>query len=243
MPPTRWLLAAALLLSACRPHASQEQETPPRLKPLFDALPARNRPFDRQDTLDSYWPPDSLMADSLFHFTAPPRSRVLMRVQFVPASAVAAARLDTLTFRRPTFRLYEDGRSGYEWEFFFGRNLEPTLTETPEQLPLRMALTYSHRLALQEYRRWPAGNYYERNAYLLDHNFGVEAVACVNDSVVYVSAFPLLANQPRPDTLYTYYHGGPHRKRPPLVADRPDTTRHALLRLSFRELSHSTNLE
>ena len=241
MPLTRWLLAAALLLSACRPDPPQE--APPRLKPLLDALPARYRPFDRQDTLDSYWAPDSLLADSLFQFTEAHRSRVLLRVRFVPASAVAAARLDTLTFRRPTLDFYKEDRQGYEWEFFFGRNDEPTLTETPDGVPLRMALAYSYRLALQEYRRWSAGNYYERNVYLLDHHFSVEAVARVSDSVVYVRAFPLLADQARPDTLYTYYHGGPHRKRIPLVADRPDTTRHALLRLSFRELSHSANLE
>ena len=125
MPPTRWLLAAALLLNACRPDPSQE--APPRLKPLLDALPARYRPFNRQDTLNSYWAPDSLMADSLFHFTEAYRSRVLLRVRFVPASAMTAARLDTLTFRRPALRFNEDDRLGYEWEFFFGRNLEPTL--------------------------------------------------------------------------------------------------------------------
>jgi hypothetical protein len=164
-------------------------------------------------------------------------------VRFVPPSAVAAARLDTLTFSRPAFDFCKDDRSGYEWEFFFGSNLEPTLTETPDGVSLRMALTDSNRLALQVYRRWPAGNYCERNAYLLEHNFGVEAVARVSDSVVYVHAYPLLADQPRPDKLYTYYRGGPHRKRIPAVADRPDTTRHALHRLSFRELSHSANLE
>jgi hypothetical protein len=86
-----------------------------------------------------------------------------------------------------------------------------------------------------------AGNSYERNATY--YNFGVEAVTRVSDSVVYVRAFPLLADQPRLDTLYTYCHGGPRRKRIPLVAGRPDTTRHSLLRLSFREFSHSANQE
>lgn len=67
------------------------------------------------------------------------------------------------------------------------------------------------------------------------------AEARVSDLVVYIRAFPLLAHQPRPDTLYTYYRDGEHRKRIPLVADRPDTARQTLIRLSFRVLSHSAN--
>lgn len=141
---------------------------PPPLKPLLETLPARYRPFDRQDTLESFWAPDSLVADSLFQYTNNYRSQALVQARFVPASAVAAARLDTLTFRRPAFRPDEYDRSGYHWNFFFGANPEPTVAETPDRVPLRMALTYSYRMALLEYRRWPGGNYYERNSYLMD---------------------------------------------------------------------------
>ena len=58
MPRTHWLLAAALpLLGACQPDSPPE--LPPRLKPLLETLPARYRPLNRQDTLTSYWAPDS----------------------------------------------------------------------------------------------------------------------------------------------------------------------------------------
>ncbi|GAB3637361.1 hypothetical protein GCM10027422_29510 [Hymenobacter arcticus] len=237
---TRLLLAAALpLLGACRPDAPPE--LPPRLKPLLETLPAGYRHFDRQDTLTSYWAPDSLAADSLFNYTAAQRSQVLLRVQLVPASVAAAARLDTLTFRRPGFGPEPADRSGYYWEFFPDRNPVPTVPDTTNRVPLRMALAYSWRLALLEYRRWPAGNSYQRNDYLVDYPFGTVAQARVSDSVAYIRVFPMRADRPRPDTLYTYYRGGAHRKRIPLVADAPDTTRHALLRLSFRVLSHSAD--
>jgi hypothetical protein len=231
----RLLLAAALplLLSACRP--TPPAELPPRLKPLLETLPAGYRPFDRQDTLTSYWAPDSLLADSLFQYTNAHRSQVLLRVRFVPASAVAAARLDTLTFRHPTIPLAEYDRPGYHWEFFPGHNWDPDLTETPDRVPLRLRMQYEWRLSLRESRG------YERNSYLVDYPFATVAQARVSDSVVYVRAVPMLADQPRPDTLYPYYRGGLHHQRIPMVADAPDTTRHALLRLSFRVLSHSAD--
>ena len=242
MPSTRLLLAAALpLLGACRPDAPAE--LPPRLKPLLETLPARYRPLDRQDTLRSYWAPDSLLADSLFQYTNAHRSEVLLRVRFVPASAAAAAGLDTLTFRRPSFQPAGYDHPGYHWDFL--SRLSPVVTthDTTHGVPLRMALAYTARLGLLEYRRWPAGNTYERNSYLIDYPFGAVATAHVGDSVAYLRVFPMLARQPRPDTLYTYYSGGEHRQRIPLVADQPDTTRHALLRLSFRVLHHSANLD
>ncbi|RZK52021.1 MAG: hypothetical protein EOO59_14220 [Hymenobacter sp.] len=235
MPRTRLLLAAALpLLGACRPDASSE--APPRLKPLLETLPTGYRPFNRQDTLASYWAPDSLVTDSLFAFTAAHRSQVLLRVRFVPASAVAAARLDTLRFRRTTSTsLAEYNRPGYCWEFFPGRYWVPDLTETPDRVPLRLRMQYEWRLSLRESRG------YERNRYLVDYPFETVAQARVSDSVVYVRAVPMLADQPRLDTLYPYYRGGLHHRRIPMVADAPDTTRHALLRLSFRVLSHSAD--
>ena len=104
-----------------------------------------------------------------------------------------------------------------------------------------MTLVYAWRLGLLEYRRGPAGNTYERNNYQLDYPFGAVATARVSDSVAYLRVFPMLARQPRPDTLYTYYSGGQRRKRIPLLADQRDTTRHALLRLSFRVLHHSAD--
>ncbi|MGI4873790.1 MAG: hypothetical protein ACRYFX_21735 [Janthinobacterium lividum] len=234
----RSLLLAGLLLAGCRPDQS---DLPPPLKPLLETLPARYRSLpDRQDTLTSYWAPDSLLLDSLFNFTSAHRSQVLLRVQRVPASVAAAARLDTLRFRRPAFRFEEYERPGYHWDFF-NSQLAPTVPETTDGVPLRMALTYSSRLALVEYQRWPGGNSYQRNDYLMDYPFGAVAEAQVSDSVVYIRAYPLLADRPRPDTLYTYYHDGPRRKRIPLVVDQPDTTRQVLLRLSFRVLQHSAD--
>jgi len=245
MPRTRLLLAAALpLLGACRPDAPPE--APPRLKPLLETLPVGYRPFNRQDTLTSYWAPDSLLTDSLFAFTLAQRSQVLLRVQFVPASAVAVAQLDTLTFRRPYIPLDQYSRPGYQWDFFPGRNAEPDLAETPGRVPLRLHMQYTWRLALTEYQRWPPSSSpephgYERNSYLVDYPFETAATARASDSVVYVRAVPMLADQPRPDTLYPYYRSGLHHQRIPMVADVPDTTRHALLRLSFRVLSHSAD--
>ena len=234
MPRTYWLLAAALpLVGACQPDSPST--LPPRLKPLLETLPARYRPLNRQDTLTSYWAPNSLYADSLFQLTDAHRSQVLLRVRFVPASAVAAARLDTLTFRGPSTPLAEYNRPGYHWEFFRGRNWAPDLTETPDRVPLRLRMQYEWRLSLRESRG------YERNSYLVDYPFETVAQARVSDSVVYIRAVPMLADQPRPDTLYPYYRGGLHHKRIPLVADAPDTTRHALLRLSFRVLHHSAD--
>lgn len=250
MPPRRWLLAAALpLLGACQPDW---QESPPRLKPLLETLPAHYRPLNRQDTLDSYWAPDSLWADSLFTLTNAYRSLVLMRVRFVPASAATAAGLDTLPFRRPYFRPEERDRPGYQWDFFSGRSTVVDLTEAAEQVPVRLALTYTWRYGLFEQRRWhheaaDDPRAYERNAYTMDYPFQVAAEARVSDSVAYVRVFPMRPAQPRPDTLYPYYsYSLPLRhliKRIPFVADQPDTTRQALLRLSFRVLHHSPDLE
>ncbi|MFD1874900.1 hypothetical protein [Hymenobacter bucti] len=247
MAPTRLLPAAVFLLGACRPDF---QELPPRLKPLLETLPARYRPLDRQDTLESFWAPDSLLADSMFQYTNAHRSQVLLRVWFVPASVAAAARLDTLHFRRPYFRPEEYDRAGYHWDFFSGRSADPDLTETADRVPVRLALSYSWRYMLLEYRRWSSADdseprYYDRNTYLMDYPFGAEAEARLSDSVAYIRVFPMLAHQPRPDTLYPYYaYSLPVRvlhKRIPFVADQPDTTRQALLRLSFRVLSHSPN--
>jgi hypothetical protein len=78
-------------------------------------------------------------------------------------------------------------------------------------------------------------------AVLVDYLFQTAVVARVNDSVAYVCAVPMLGRQPRPNTLYPYYHSGLHHQRIPFVADAPDTTRHALLRLSFRVLRHSAD--
>ena len=241
MPRAHLLLAAALpLLGACRPDSPPE--APPRLKPLLETLAVSYRPLNRQDTLSSFWAPDSLIADSTFQFTDAYCSRVLLRVRFVPASAATAAGLDTLRFRRTYLGLEEYTRPGYHWNFFTGRNPEPTVASTADEVPLRMALTYSWRLALLEHQAWPGTSVvHERNAYLMDYPFETVATARVSDSVVYVRAFALLASQPLPDTLFTYYRGGPQRKRIPLVADRPDTTHHALLRLSFRVLHHSAD--
>jgi len=249
MRTTRLLLAAALpLLGACRPDAPPEP--PPRLKPLLETLGTRYRPLTRQDTLSSYWAPDSLWADSLFHLTDAYRSQVLLRAQFVPASVAAAAGLDTLRFRRPSSRLELYPHPGYQWSFYSGRSQEIDLTETADKVPLRLALAPTWRYVLSEYRRWPHEaaddpRTEERNAYLVDYPFGVAAEARVSDSVAYVRVFPMRPRVPRPDTLYPYLaHQRPfpwRHQRIPLVADQPDTTRHALLRLRFRVLHHSAD--
>ena len=75
----------------------------------------------------------------------------------------------------------------------------------------------------------------------MDYPFATVAESRVSDSAMYIRAYPLLADQPRPDTLYTYYHRGERHKRIPLVADQLDTTRQVLRRLSFRVLSHSAD--
>lgn len=234
--PRKVLVPAILLLGACRPEAV---ERPPRRAPLLEALAPRYRLLDRQDTLTSYYAPDSLLADSLFQYSDAYRSQLLLRVRFVPASVARAAGLDTLRFGPADPPLDLQPPPGYNWDFFRGSGPEATVPETAAGLPLRMSLTYTWRLALTEYRHWPDGRAYERNSYLMDYGFAAEGQARVNDSVVYVRAYPLRPDQPRPDTLYTYFHGGPHRRRIPAVTDRPDTTRQALLRLSFRVLHHS----
>jgi hypothetical protein len=246
MRRTHLLLAAMALLGACRPDTPPE--LPPRFKPLLETLPAYYRPLNQQDTLESYWAPDSLLADSLFTFTSAYRSQVLLRVRFVPASAAAAAGLDTLRFRRPSFRLIDYKRPGYQWDFYSNCSAVADLTESPEHVPLRLALSYSWRFLLSERRRWQHEDLadtltYERNTYMINYPFEVAAEARVSDSVAYVRVFPMRPSQPRPDTLYRYLaHSLPirHRtKRIPFVADEPDTTRQALLRLSFRMLHHS----
>ncbi len=249
MLSTRLLLAIAVpLLGACRPDSPPE--LPPCLKPLLETLSVRYRPLNRQDTLTSYWAPDSLWADSLFHLTDAHRSQLLLRVRFVPASVAATAGLDTLRFRRPASQLELYPQPGYHWNFYAGRSPEIDLTETADKVPLRLALTTTWRYSLSEYRRWrheaaddPRTE--ERNNYLVDYPFGVAAEARVSDSVAYVRVFPMRPRVPRPDTLYpylAYQRPFPLRhQRIPLVADQPDTTRHALLRLSFRVLHHSAN--
>jgi hypothetical protein len=250
MPRTRLLLATLPLLGACRPDTPAE--LPPRLKPLLETLPAHYRPLNRQDTLESYWAPDSVLADSLFYFTPAHRSLVLLRVRFVPASAAAAAGLDTLPFRRPSFRLPDYERPGYQWDFYSSRSPVADVAETAEHVPLRLALSYSWRFLLSERRRWRHEDptdlrTYERNTYMIDYPFEVAADARVSDSVAYVRVFPMRPSQPRPDTLYRYLvYGLPIRyrtKRIPFVADEPDTTRQALMRLSFRVLHHSIDSE
>lgn len=240
MPKACYWVAGLGLLGAC--HPAEEPERPPRLAPLLETTAPRYRPLpNRQDTLESFWAPDSLYADSLFQISNAYRSRVLLRVRFVPASVAAATGLDTLTFRRTYLRLEEYEQPGYHWDFFADASTEPKVAETADRTPLRMSITYSWRLALLEHQRWPAGNTYERNSYLMDYPFGPVASARVSDSVVYVRVYPLLPDCPRPDTLYTYFQRGERRKRIPVVADQLDTTRQALLRLSFRVLSHSAN--
>lgn len=238
--------ALGLLLSACQPD---QQETPPRLKPLLETLSPRYRSLDSQDTLDSYWAPDSVLLDSLFSFTAAHRSQVLVQVRFVPASTAVVAGLDTMRFRRTEFRFEDYNRPGYYWSFFSGRSTDPDLTEV-DDVPVRLAMSYSWRYILQEQRRWPDEDptdtrTYERNAYLMDYPFQVEAEARINDSVFYVRVVPMRPSLPQPDTLYPYFAYGPpiHQryKRIPFVADQLDTTRLALLRLSFRVLNHSAD--
>jgi len=249
MLPTRLLLAAALfLLAACRPDSPPE--LPPRLKPLLETLAPRYRSLNRQDTLSSYWAPDSCWADSLFQLTNACRSQLLLRVRFVPASRAAAAGLDTLRFRRPYSRFELYPRPGYDWDFYPGRSEEIDLTETADKVPLRLALTSTWRYSLSENRRWrheavddPRTE--ERNNYLMDYPFKVAAEARVSDSVAYVRVFPMRPRVPRPDTLYPYIaYERPfplRHQRIPAVADQPDTTRQALLRLSFRVLHHSAD--
>jgi hypothetical protein len=248
MPPTRWLLAIALpLLGACH---SESQELLPRLKPLLETLPAHYRPLNRQDTLASYWIPDSVATDSLF--TPSYRSQIVMRVQFVPASVAAATRLDTLRFRQPALQAEEYKRPGYHWNFSSSRSPVTDLTTAAQDVPLHLALSYLWSFTLLERRRWryqdpDDARTYERNEYTMIYPFGVAAAARVSDSVAYVRVFPMRPHQSRPDTLYSYYaHGLPiqlRAKRIPCVADQPDTTRQALLRLSFRVIQHSANLE
>lgn len=233
MLTSRLLAAAPLLLGACR--SDSPLELPPRLKPLLETLAPRYRPLNRQDTLASYWAPDSLLADSLFSFTPAHRSQVLLQVRFMPASVAKATGLDTLRFRHPTSTLDAYSRPGYHWEFFPGRNWAPDLTETPDGVPLRLRMQYAWRLSLRESRG------YERNTYLVDYPFETAAQARASDTVVYIRAIPMLVDQPRPDTLYPYYHSGLRHKRIPMVADQTDTTRQALLRLSFRVLHHSAD--
>lgn len=240
MPKAFHWVAGLLLLGACQ--TPETPELPPRLAPLLETTAPHYRPLlNRQDTLESFWAPDSLYADSLFQLSNAHRSQVLLRVRFVPASVAAQARLDTLKFRRPDLRLEEYEQPGYHWDFFAAASSEPKVMETADRTPLRLSVTYSWRLALLEYRRWPAGNSYERNSYLMDYPFGPVATARVSDSVVYVRVYPLLPDRPRPDTLYTYFQNGERRKRIPVVTDQLDTTRQALLRLSFRVLSHSAD--
>ena len=249
MLPTRLLLAATLfLLAACQPDSPPE--LPPRLKPLLETLAPRYRPLNRQDTLSSYWAPDSCWADSLFQLTDAYRSQLLLRVRFVPASLATATGLDTLHFRRPYYRFEPYPRPGYHWDFYSGRSLKPDLTETADKVPLRLALTTTWRYSLSENRRWrheaaddPRTE--ERNTYLVDYPFEVAAEARVSDSVAYVRVFPMRPRVPRPDTLYPYTSYQPpfplRHQRIPAVADQPDTTRQALLRLSFRVLHHSAD--
>jgi hypothetical protein len=186
MRTIRLLLAAALpLLGACRPDAPPEP--PPRLKPLLETLVTRYRPLTRQDTLSSYWAPDSLWADSLFHLTdayAPgPGPHVALCPERIPP-------LTARSGRRPAHRGAQCLLGG---------------------------------LSLRRGGRGPR-----------QRLGGVRARVS--------AAAPRV---PRPDTLYPYLaHQRPfpwRHQRIPLVADQPDTTRHALLRLSFRVLHHSAD--
>ena len=65
-------------------------------------------------------------------------------------------------------------------------------------------------------------------------------MAHLGDSVAYARAYPVQANCPRPDTLYAASRTGP-AERLPHAADRLDTTRQVLLRLSLHQLRHSPN--
>jgi len=233
-------VASLALVAACE---APYKEPPISTAPLLETLPAHYRPINRQDTLESYWAPYEDLEDSLFQYTEAHRSLVLVRAQFVPASAMHQNGLDTLTFQN-TFHDSHLNRTGYHWYFGYHHDTQPEVTRDTNEEPQRLALPITNRLLLTEYRRWKTNDaVYDRNSYSVDYPFHTVAIAPVSDSVVYVRAYPLRPNVPRPDTLYTYFHQGEKKKRLPCVADVVDSTYQATIRFSFRVLRHSPNLD
>ena len=228
------LSACLALLAACQPPA---KEAPLPTAPLLETLPANYRPLDRQDTLTSDYTPDSGRAAGSVRPGAAPRPRVLVRAQFVAASAMRRAGRDTLTFRHTYGPLYADDYTGYAWQFSYLCDRSYDLPEDADGLPLRLRRRLTTRLALVEYRRRPEnGAVYRGDEYLLDYPFYPVAQAIVSDSVLYVRAYAVRPDAPRPDTLVTYFRHGPHQKRVSYAADQLDTTRQATIRFSFRPL-------
>ena len=234
------LAIGGLLLSACRPDAPPEKPLP--TAPLLEAVPAGYRAVDRQDTLDSYYAPYEAYEDSTFQLTEAHRSRALVRVRFVPASALRRSGLDTLTFRHLHTELGAVDQAGYFWHFPAETQQADSLAEDAQGQPRQLFSTASARLVLTEYRRRRNADVtYDRNSYLMDYAFQPVAIAKVSDSVVYVRAFLLRLGVPQPSVVYPDYPTSRPKRRISHVADQPDTTRMATLRLSFRQLSRSAD--
>ncbi|RTQ49004.1 hypothetical protein EJV47_15555 [Hymenobacter gummosus] len=116
------------------------------------------------------------------------------------------------------------------------------MAEDAQGQPRQLFSTATARLILTEQRRRRrTGTTYERNAYLMDYPFQPVALAKVSDSVAYVRAYLLRARVPQPSVVYPDYPSSRPKRRIPRVADQPDTTRLATLRLSFYQLSRSAD--
>ncbi|MGI4873885.1 MAG: hypothetical protein ACRYFX_22220 [Janthinobacterium lividum] len=232
--PARCWLGLLAGLAACRPNAPAERLP---TAPLLEAVPAGYRPVARQDTLPSYWAPPEASVHNAFAFTPAHLSQVVLRVQLVPASAARRVPLDTLTFHWAG-RGYGLGQAGLNWVFDRPprRLTSALLGERGEAVKVFSARTYP--LVIAEEAVDKAGYRYTRNRYTIDYPFCPVAVARLGDSVVYARAFLLQANLPQPETLYAARRNGP-AQRLPHAADRLDTTRQVLLRLSLHQLRHS----
>lgn len=234
--PTPYWLGMLASLAACRPDAPTEHLP---AAPLLEAVPAGYRPVAQTDTLDSYWAPPEADAHSESAFTPAHLSQAVLRVQLVPASAARRPLLDALTFHRAGSS-YGLGQKGLHWEL----GLPPhwltfaMLGEQGEAVKVFSACAYP--LVITEEAISQVGNRYVRNRYAADYPFCPVAVAHLGDSVAYVRAYLLQANRPQPDTLYAASSGATPQ-RLPHEADRLDTTRQVLLRLSLHQLRHSPN--
>jgi hypothetical protein len=229
-----WLLIAGLLTTC---HPAERVKSLPTAR-LLEVVPPGYRPVDQQDMLYSYWAPPATLASSLFQYTDAQRSEGQLRVQLVPASAVSHAQLDTLTFY-PAHSRHGLGQGGLNWVFGLGPRYLTSALLNEQGKPAKVFTARTYPLVLTEERVSKNGYQYARNRYTIDYPFCPVAVAHLSDTVAYVQTYLLRANVPQADTLYANHDASAQQL--PHEADQLDTTRLALLRISWRQLRHSAD--
>jgi hypothetical protein len=227
----------ALVAGACQ-RADQELTVPD--KPQLEALPAGYRALNRTDTLLSV-PADLTPTDTSTR-------RIIVTTCFVPASTMRRGKLRTLAFRHTSHYLYPLSQASYHWYFSYQLDQGQHFDDDADHITRQVFGPITDRLILSEYEPGGTDQYRAaRYTYLMDYPFVPAGVALVNDSVVYVRAYPVRQNVRQADTYAVthYERRGPDRLqivptdsiRIPRYADFVDSAWFVNIRFTLRRLS------